>query len=107
MSSKPAPRGTLTHSRRNYFVFSSQYLVLTGLCYGGLIVAPYAAVAGLWDYSAVALIVFIVDIWLLRIVLDSYFTAAQKPAGYASWMTILTIFPPVLGPIYVLLKSLD
>ncbi len=90
-----------------YFIFSTEYLVLAGLLYTAFLIGPYAAVKGSWQFSIAALVTLLICVGLLYLVLDGYFSSTNRPAGYAYRMTLLTIFPPVIGPIMVLLRTLD
>ena len=91
----------------SYFVFSIKYLVLIFLIYAALIAGPYAAVTHEWDLLFCCLSVILIGIRLLYVVLDDFFAAINKPGDYAYRMTITSIFPPVIGPVIVLLRSLE
>lgn len=95
------------HNKINFFLFSVEYLVLTFLIYSALLSGPYAIVADAWDLGLIILAVIPICIWLLYLTLDMYFKTSDKPPKYASKMTVLTLFPPVIGPIIVLLRSLE
>lgn len=94
-------------NRLNYFIFSIEYLVLTSLIYAALVVGPYAAITHRWELLFYCLSVILIGLRLLYVILNSYFTAVNKPGNYALRMTITSLVPPVIGPVIVLLRSLE
>lgn len=99
---RPAPL-----SKLDYFTFSVEYLVLTSIIYAALIMAPYAALKSSLQSGLLWLLAIPLGLWLLHGVLNSHFTAINKPPKYAAKMTLITILPPIIGPVIVLLRSLE
>lgn len=102
-----APTRTGPQNKINFFLFSVEYLVLTFLIYSALLSGPYALIAGALDMGVIILAVIPVFIWLLYLTLDRYFRTTDRPPKYTSKMAVLSLFPPIIGPIIVLLRSLE
>lgn len=93
-------------NNKKYFVFSVRYLVLTGLIYLGFIVSPLMFFEGNWVLVGFSLILSLFCLKLLNNTLRDYFMSANKTKQFADQMTILTIIPPIIGPVIVLIESL-
>ena len=91
----------------NYFLFSAQYLVLTSITYTTLLLCPWLAVKKEWVNLSLSLFVLLVCFRLLYFILVRFFTATHKSSQYALLMTVATVFPPIIGPIIVMVRSLE
>jgi hypothetical protein len=91
---------------KNYFLFSIQYLMLTTLIYIGLVVASLFIVRGKWVYFIACLGAVLVCLKTVNSSLEAYFTQSYKSRTFSGFMTLLTIFPPAIGPVVVLIYSL-
>lgn len=89
------------------FIFSIEYLALTTLIYIALVSAPIAAFTNHWITFGVSLVAILLCFRLIYEILARYFMTANKSKAYIEYMTVLTLIPPVIGPIVVLINSLD
>jgi hypothetical protein len=91
----------------NYFIFSVKYLVLTGLVYTALMLLPLMAFTNKWLYSLSLLAAALAGFRMINIILTNYFLAVKRSRQFCLKMTVLTLIPPFIGPIVVLMYSLD
>jgi len=91
----------------NHFAFSIKYIGLTAIVYAALVVAPVLGLYGEWVYFAIALIVALVCFRVIYTIVTEYFAKTTRSRPFAELMVVLTLFPPIIGPIIVLIYSLD
>ncbi len=93
--------------RLKYFAFSVKYIVLTALTYLALVATPYMIFKSKWSLAIVALAFALACFRLIYATLVEYFISINKTKHFAEVMTVVTLFPPIIGPIIVLAYSLD